>query len=1103
MSLILSLLRSSPYFDLPQNLFELLISGAGWLIFLGVIGILLWKWRVYNRPWNQRLWGILFFLILTVPLTSLFIGLRLSAAGALPPQGVPIDPRGPALMLFAALPWMLAGGLLGPLPASALALFSGFFLAYWDTHNPFTPLEFALLAGVFGAAIQQRYRTGTYRLLRHPIVAALLLAIAYPIIFLITTSFLSSGLLANRLDYALTHVQAAGFAVGGELLLAGLFVEVLAAALGSSWGNRKSLLPSPSEKSLQARFVYGVVPLAVVLVIALIAGDWIVAGKTARQLLNERMANAAELASKNVPYFMEAGQNLMLQFADDTRLAKDVQINSVLKTDLQSVPFFNQLYYLDNTGKLLGGYPSSAYESSRAPTDEQVGVQLALTGVQFQIYSIPPEPDGKSAQVSFITPVKDQDGNLTGALVGRTDLNTNPFTRPVLASLDSLSGEDGVGLLLDENGQIVYHQNPALLMTPYTGQTFDKPTFYDAAAPDGTRSLVFYQPAVGRPWAIVLEVPAQRAQQIALNIAIPLLGMIFVLSAVAIIFLRLGLSLITRSLQSLAVEAVRISQGELDHPLPVRGEDEVGQLSRAFEDMRISLKARLDELNQLLLVSQGVASSLEMSQAVMPVLESALGAGANSARVVLSPSVIPELERKSSSTSSFGKGPSTDLYHYLDEQIMALTRQQDRVILTNPSRPRLIRFMPGAVRPEALLALALRHESMYYGALWIAYDKPHQFSDEEVRFLSTLASQAALAAANARLFLNAEIGRQRLAAILASTPDPVLVTDQQDRLLLANPAAWRVLGLGVEWDEGQPIDEVISQTELVELLRSTGDEKNLIGVTLADGRTYSATASSVLAEGQPVGRVCVLRDVTYYKELDSLKSEFVATVSHDLRSPLTLMRGYATMLEMVGELNEQQANYVRKIVSGAESMSRLVNNLLDLGRIEAGIGLQLEMVPIRDVIEKVVGTLQLTANQKHVQLHVNIPDQTIPLLEADQALLQQALQNLVENAVKFTDTGGQVKISVDVRENRMVFDVSDNGIGIAPVDQPRLFEKFYRVSQLGPQQTRGTGLGLAIVKSIVERHGGKVWVKSQLGKGSSFYMAIPLRQPQNTMQAVK
>src|SRR5690606_9266697 len=104
-----------------------------------------------------------------------------------------------------------------------------------------------------------------------------------------------------------------------------------------------------------------------------------------------------------------------------------------------------------------------------------------------------------------------------------------------------------------------------------------------------------------------------------------------------------------------------------------------------------------------------------------------------------------------------------------------------------------------------------------------------------------------------------------------------------------------------------------------------------------DGRVYYATVSTVQADGQRVGRVCVLRDVTYYMELDALKSEFVATVSHDLRSPLTLMRGYATMLEMVGELNEQQVSYVRKIIGGVESMSRLVNNLLDLGRIEAGI----------------------------------------------------------------------------------------------------------------------------------------------------------------------
>ncbi len=345
--------------------------------------------------------------------------------------------------------------------------------------------------------------------------------------------------------------------------------------------------------------------------------------------------------------------------------------------------------------------------------------------------------------------------------------------------------------------------------------------------------------------------------------------------------------------------------------------------------------------------------------------------------------------------------------------------------------------------------------------------------------------------------MNAEIGRQRLAAVLASTPDPVLVIDQQNRLLLSNPAAWRVLGLGTEWEEGQPIDQVIQHKGLLDLLGAAADEKRIDEIRLGEDRSYYATAAPVLAEGHRVGRVCILRDITYFKELDALKSEFVATVSHDLRSPLTLMRGYATMLEMVGELNEQQSNYVRRIVSGVESMSRLVSNLLDLGRIEAGIGLQLEMLPVHDIVERVTGALQLQATQKRINLTTHIPEHTIPLIEADQALLQQALHNLVENAIKYTEPGGQVSVRLGTRPDCLVFEVSDTGIGIAPVDQPRLFEKFFRGAQQGAKKSGGSGLGLAIVKSIVERHGGQIWVESQLGKGSTFYMSIPLRQNKN------
>jgi len=312
--------------------------------------------------------------------------------------------------------------------------------------------------------------------------------------------------------------------------------------------------------------------------------------------------------------------------------------------------------------------------------------------------------------------------------------------------------------------------------------------------------------------------------------------------------------------------------------------------------------------------------------------------------------------------------------------------------------------------------------------------------------------------------------------------------------MLSNPAAWRVLGPGMEWEEGQAIDKLINQKELSALLKSSAREANSTEVTLPDGKVYYATASTVLAEGQKVGRVCIMRDITYFKQLDALKSEFVATVSHDLRSPLTLIRGYATMLEMVGELNEQQQGYVRKIVVGVEGMAHLVNNLLDLGRIEAGIGLQLEMIPVTALVERVVSSLQVQATQKRMQLTLDVDPKIAAVIEADQALLQQGLHNLVENAIKYTERGGQVRVHVSTENDNLIFEVRDTGIGISPLDQPRLFEKFYRGARQGMKKQQGSGLGLAIVKSIAERHGGKVWVESQLGKGSTFYLSLPMRQ---------
>jgi PAS domain S-box-containing protein len=911
---------------------------------------------------------------------------------------------------------------------------------------------------------------------------------------MLSAALASDGSLANRLDYALTLAGPFSLAMAGELLLGGLFAEVVALGLPAYWGGKGELVSSPGETSLQARFLLAIAPLLIFLFITVLAVDWIMAGNAARRILEGRMRDSAVTASKSIPYFLAVGQNEVTKLASEVNLGSTSpdDLNKLLADNIIRVPYFNQYYLLDTEGATIASYPEGEFSSD--DPEEQLGIRQAIKGMDNQYYTISPQRGGKTAQVSFVASILGDSGQTEGVLVARAGLEENPFTAPIITSLQGIEEMGGEGYLLDDKGRFLYHPNPDLLMKAYSGKIPTEPSFFDDTAPDGTRILVYYQPSEGRPWAVVLSTPAQQVQQIALSISAPLLVIIIVLALASILVLIFRLKAINTSLQSLATQADVIARGNLDLPLDVSGDDEVGRLGRSFEQMRISLKMRLEEINQLLAVVQGVASSLDMARAVQPVLESALGREASSARVVLDPTMVPELEGDSKKPVVYYAGPKQDQYRYLDDQLLALSRQQDRVVINNLLRPRLLRFPATAPRPESVMAVALRHESQFYGTLWIAFDQPHTISDEELRFAVTLAGQAALAAANARLFLNSEIGRQRLSAILASTPDPVLVTDQMNRLMLANPAAWRVIGLGVEWDEGRPITELINQKELVELMDSKTEEKRSAEVRLADGRIYFATASSVMAEGHRVGRVCVMRDVTNFKELDSLKSEFVATVSHDLRTPLTLMRGYASMLEIVGELNTQQTSFVRKIVVSVENMTQLVNDLLDLGRIEAGIGLRIEKVPVRDLIERVVGILHSQAAQQHLQLTSEIPQHITPFVEADPALLQQAIHNLLDNAIKYTGPGGKVQVRVEEQSTEMVFTVSDTGIGISPLDLPRLFEKFFRGAGQGAKRQQGIGLGLAIVKSIADRHGGRVWAESQLGKGSTFFLAIPIQQ---------
>ncbi len=1073
----------------------------GWVFWVGLAGLAVWLYitGAETRPvWEKRNWLLFAVLLFLTVLSNAFIGVYIKGNSYMSWPNVPFESPGAALMFFSALPWVFAGGILGPIPAFSLGLIAGIVRAPFDSHTVYTALQYGLMGMLFNRWVRQRYRTPAYKMLRQPLIAAIALTPIFSLLFIPGIFFSASySEITARLDFAINNLGATSLATFGELLVAGIITQILATTAPDRWGRNLPLKPSPAERRLETRFLIGTGTFIVVLLLTLLVGDWVVAGQAARRMLNDRLENTAQIAAESVPFFLETGQNIGAQLANDPALLTDdtAELVTLLDEKIRLVPYFTQLLIVDLNENILAEYPEPDSPSKNLTQEENNGVFLATNGVPSQIYTIPPVNPGDPARVSFIVTIPSLENPSIPAriLIGRTNLGTNPITRPLLNSLAGMTSISGQGLLINEKGTILYHSDKNLIMGQYQGQISNDAKFSDELSSTGTRMLVFQQPVVGQPWAVVLTVPARQVQQLALEIALPLSIMILVLTAFALIALRIGLRIISQSLENLASEAGRIAQGQLDHPLKISGIDEVGQLRRAFEQMRVSLKDRLEELNQLLLVSHGVASSLEMKDIFQPVLEAIQSTGADTVQVVLSPEITPDAMVEM--PTRFAIEQTKGKFAHLDAELLEAIRYQKKIVLPNLTRTTGgLQLNENRTNPAALIALPLRNEKRFYGVLWAAYDKPKLFTEADLRFINTLSGQASLAAANAHLFMSVEVGRQQLALILDSTADPVLVTDHQDRLLLANPAALQILAITDAPDENQPIDSIIQDPALASLLKVSATAKASAEITLPSGQVYLATASSVITEGRPIGRVCILRDVTHFKELDTLKSEFVATVSHDLRSPLTLMRGYATMMPMIGKLNDQQQGYVGKIISGVENMSRLVNNLLDLGRIELGVGLQLEKISPLEIIDRVGSGLQGHASRKNIDFTIETSKKLPGLIEADQALLHQAVYNLVENAIKYTPENGSVSLRVHASEVEIFFDIEDSGIGISDEAQKRLFEKFFRSSQRAARAQQGTGLGLAIVRSIAERHGGQVWVESVEDHGSTFHLRVPINQ---------
>ena len=344
--------------------------------------------------------------------------------------------------------------------------------------------------------------------------------------------------------------------------------------------------------------------------------------------------------------------------------------------------------------------------------------------------------------------------------------------------------------------------------------------------------------------------------------------------------------------------------------------------------------------------------------------------------------------------------------------------------------------------------------------------------------------------------------KSRLEAVLTSITEAILVTDQSGRILMGNGTFEKLFGVSDAIEGRMPIELVRHRDvqDAIEQTLKTG-QVVFLDLTRSDSRErhFDVQIAPILQDDHMAGSVTIFYDITELRRLERIRKDFVANVSHELRTPLTTIKGCAATLAD-GALDNREAaqRFVQMINTHADRLHNLIEDILDLSRIESGaLPLKTGVYPVQEIVDSVVGQIRPQAKEKTLTIEIDAKENA--QVQCDRKLIEQALLNLLDNAVKYTPEGGKIWIQtrdfkhVENTQTRIALEVKDTGIGIPLSDMDRIFERFYRVDKGRSRAMGGTGLGLSIVRHIMDAHGERVYVESEQGKGSTFGLTLPRR----------
>ncbi len=522
---------------------------------------------------------------------------------------------------------------------------------------------------------------------------------------------------------------------------------------------------------------------------------------------------------------------------------------------------------------------------------------------------------------------------------------------------------------------------------------------------------------------------------------------------------------------------------------------------------------RVRQRDYILQISRAITAQLDLAAVLRQILEAAVEMLSGQAGLI----VLSEGAETADEETNFVVRASYGLPEAALELLSPLwverpDRDDERGWWTSEFQNRLsLAARTSGLPLRQVVALPMSIGERQVGAIYVLRRWGSGLSANDRQVLASFADQAAIAVHNAQLYQQVSQEKRRLGAIIEHSADGVMILDAHHRIQVFNRALAALTGWRASDALGHHHDEVIRWARLRtghdlstaeaggwplphqnepgqgQTLYAEGDLERLDKSCVSVGITYAPLFDR---EGRLVNIIANVRDITRFREAEELKSTFISVISHELKTPVSLIKGYA------GTLRRQDANWDQETLSESlkvieeesDRLNTLIDNLLDASRLQAGaLPFNLAPVDLKELAQDVAAKFQPQTDVHDIV--VDMPD--LPPVQGDKSRLEQVLDNLLTNAIKYSPEGGAIRISGHTRPNQVILSVSDEGIGIAPAEQTQIFGPFYRIDDALTRRTQGTGLGLYLVKAVIEAHDGQVWVESEPGQGATFSFSLP------------